>query len=409
MDQLVEYARDIQHNLVVATTRWPGDALTTLAELNRSCPQCVSMDMTSAVIQAWVRSPGLDHFGDALTTIQTVLASKSQDLLEVLLDVCHSVPHDELTETFRRGVTTHLWAHLDHNLHLVPHTGRLAPHTGRQALDDHWTALQLLDLVGPRDLSRAGQLCALGDLALARALPEALRRYAAAVELGSMQAAERLAYHLAREGHRLLSVGKIAAAQRRFTEARRLQQDPGYVLLNAIAGFLSRDADTRVVLEQLKAINGTGTPYPAFWRAVTHLRRGEQGQAIALLRGLDRHRRDDNQVWGPVEEGAVLLAVLEKNDHALLDWARRLVRVYKERWLTAGPVVPWPILGAVARHDRALLAEMVALVDDSDELPGWVRVAGAHALLTRSVELARRGLVGEAASDAELAERLLRG
>lgn len=405
VNRLVEYARDIQHNLVVAAARRPGDAVAALAELGRSCPQCVSWDMMSSVVRAWVHSPRLDHFGSGLAAIETMLAGKKQDLIEVLFDACCGVSRDEFTETFRRGVTTYLWTYLDRNLHLVPPAGR-------QVLNGHRPAFQILDSVGSCDLSQGDQLCALGDLALAReSLSEALRRYEAAVELGSMQAAERLAYHQAREGHRLLSVGKIVAARRKFAEARMLHKDPEYAFLDAVAGLLSGDVDTRVVLDQLEALDGTGTPLPyvAFWRAINHLRRGEQDQAIALLRGLGRQHAGGNQSWGSVEEGAVLLAVLEDDDHALVDWARRLVRVYGDRWLAAGPAVPWPILGAVARHDQALLKEMVALIDDPDELPVWVRVAGAHALLTKSVELARRGLVGEAAGDVELAERLLRG
>lgn len=401
-DRLIEYAHDIQQNLVVAAARRPSDAVAALAELDRNCSQCVSRDMTSSVVAAWVRSPQLDRFEEDLATIKTVLAGKNQDLLEVLLDACRGVSRDKLTGTFRHGVTTYLWAYLDRNL-------RLAAPTGRQALDGHISAFQLLDVVG--SWSRADQLCALGDVALARALPEALGRYEAAVQRGSTQAAERLAYHRVREGHRLLSTGKIASARRKFAEAWRLHKDPEYALLDAIAGLLSDDADTRRVLDQLETLDRTGAPVPhvAFWRAVAHLRRGEQGQAITLLRGLSRHHSDSNQPWGPVEEGAVLLAALEDNDQVLVDWARRVVRSHGKRWLSAGPADPWPMVGAVVRHDRALLAEMVALIDDPDELPMSVRVAGAHALLTKSVELARRGLAGEAAGDAELAERLLSG
>lgn len=403
VDRLVEYANDIQRNLVITAARRPSGTVAALAELNRNCPQCVSRDTTSSVVRAWVRSPRLDRFEDDWATIESVLASKSQDSLEVLLDACRSVSRDELTETLRRGVTTYLWTYLDRNL-------RLASPARGQALDVHEPAFQLLDLViVPWGLSRAGQLCALGDLALARALPsEALGRYEAAVRRGSTQAAERLAYHHAREGHRLLSVGKIAAARRKFAEAWRLYEDQEYAFLDAITEFLSDDAD---VLDRLEAPDVTGAHVPciAFWRAVAHLRRGEQGQAIGLLRGLAKHQNESNQRWGPVEEGTVLLAVLENNDQALVDWARRLVRTYGRQWLSAGPSDPWPLVGAVARHDRDLLAEMVALVGNPRELPEWVRTAGAHALLTRSMESARGGQVGAAAGDAELAQRLLRG
>jgi len=404
-DRLVEYAHGIQRNLVVAAARQPSGAVAALAELDRNCPQCVSRDMASSVIREWARSSRLDRFGDDWATIETLLAGKSQDSLEVLLDACRSVSRDELTETFRRGVTTYLWSHLDRNL-------QLAPPAGGQGLDDHGSAFQLLDVVGPRDLFRAGQLCALGDLALARAVPhEARGRYEAAFERGSMQAAERLAYHQAREGHRLLSAGSIPSARRTFAEAWRLHKDPEYVLLDAIAGLLSDDANTRVVLDQLEALDRTGVPLPyiTFWRAIAHLRRGEQGQAIALLRGLGRWQSDSYQSWGPIEEGAVLLAVLENDDHGLVHWARRLVRVYGEQWLAAGPTDPWPLVSAVTRHDRDLLAEMVALVGNPRELPEWVRTAGAYALLTKSMESARAGQVGAAAGEAELAQRLLSG
>jgi len=402
-DRLVEYAHGIQRNLMVAAARQPSGAVAALAELDRNCPLCVSREMTSSVIREWARSPRLDHFGDDWATIETLLAGKSQDSLEVLLDACRSVSRDEFTETFRLGVTTYLWSYLDRNLHL-------APPVGGQGLDDHSSAFQLLDIVGPRDLFRAGQLCALGDLALVRAVPhEARGRYEAAAEHGSMQAAERLAYHQAREGHRLLSAGNIPSARGKFAEAWRLHKDPEYVLLDAIAGLLIDDANTRVVLDQLEALDRTGAPFPyvAFWRAIAHLRRGEEGQAIALLRGLGRRHSDGYQSWGPIEEGAVLLAVLENDDHVLVHWARRLVRVHGEQWLAAGPADPWPLVSAVTRHDRELLTEMVALVGNHRELPEWVRTAGAHALLTKSMESARAGQVGAAAGEAELAQRLL--
>ena len=404
-DRLVEYAHDIQRNLMVAAARQPSGAVAALAELDRNCPQCVSRDMMSSVIREWARSPRLDRFGDDWAMIETLLAGKSQDSLEVLLDACRRVSRDELTETLRHGVTTYLWSHLDRNLHL-------APPAGGQGLDGHSSAFQLLDVVGPRDLSRAGQLCALGDLALARAVPhEARGRYEAAIERGSIQAAERLAYHQAQEGHRLLSAGNIPAARRKFAEAWRLHKDQEYALLDAVAGLLSDDADARVVLDQLEALDRTGAPVPyvAFWRAIAHLRRGEQGQAIALLRGFSRHQSDGSQPWMPLEEGAVLLAVLEGNDHVLVHWARSLVRVYGEQWLAAGPTDPWPLVSAVTRHDRDLLAEMVALVGNPRELPEWVRTAGAHALLKKSIESARGGQVGAAAGEAELAQRLLSG
>jgi hypothetical protein len=128
-----------------------------------------------------------------------------------------------------------------------------------------------------------------------------------------------------------------------------------------------------------------------------------------LLRGFVNQQSDSNQRWGPVEEGAVLLAVLENDDKTLVDWARRLVRTYGRQWLSAGPSDPWPLVRAVARHDRDLLAEMVVLVSNPRELPEWVRTSGAHALLTRSLVSARRGQIGGAANDAELAQRLLRG
>jgi membrane protein insertase Oxa1/YidC/SpoIIIJ len=404
-DQLVEYAHDIQHNLGATAAQRPSGAVAALVRLNRNCPQCVSRDMTSSVVRAWVSSPRLDRFADDWATIETVLSSKSQDSLEVLLDACRHAPRDKLTETLRRGVTSYLWTYLDRNL-------RLAPSARGQALDLHGAAFQLLDLViVPWGLSRADQLCALGDLALDRKLPsEALGRYEAAVQRGSTRAAERLAYHHAREGHRLLSLGKITAARQKLAEAWRLHKDQEYALLIAIAGLLSDDADTRVMLNQLEALGGSGAPLTSvmFWRVIGHLRRGEQGNAIALLRELASHPRNGNQSWGPVEEGTVLLAALEDDADALLDWARRLVRTYGRQWLSAGPSDPWPLVAAVAWHDRDLLAEMVALVGDFRELPEWVRVVGAHALLTKSVARARRGLAGEAASDAECAERLLK-
>ncbi|MGH3784990.1 MAG: YidC/Oxa1 family membrane protein insertase [Pseudonocardiaceae bacterium] len=406
-DRLVEYAHDIQRNLVLIAAQRPSGAISALAKLNRSCPQCVSKDMTSSVVRAWVGSPRSDRFGDDWATIETVLSSKSQDSLEVLLDACRGTPRATLTGAFRRGVTTYLWTYLDQNL-------RLAPPTRGQALDGHQPAFELLDLViVPKILSRADQLCALGDLALRRAsspaaLPsEALGRYEVAIRQGSTHAAERLAYHQAREGHRLLSVGKIAAARQKFAEASRLHNDQEYALLAAITDSLSDDTNA---LDRLEALDVTGAPVPgiAFWRAIGHLRRGEQVRAVALLRGLAQCRSDINKGWGPMEEGSVLLAVLENNDQALVDWARRVVRTYGRQWLSAGPSDPWPLVAAVARHDRDLLAEMVALVGNPRELPEWVRVAGAHAVLTKSVESARGGQAGVAAGDAELAQRLLR-
>jgi hypothetical protein len=53
------------------------------------------------------------------------------------------------------------------------------------------------------------------------------------------------------------------------------------------------------------------------------------------------------------------------------------------------------------------LTELVTLINNPRELPEWVRAVGAHVLLTRSVDLARRDLAGEADDDAEAATRLL--
>jgi tetratricopeptide (TPR) repeat protein len=408
-ERLVEYGDDIQRNLVLATVRQPAGAVTALAELDRHCPRCVTKDMTSSVVREWARSRELTLFGDGWATIETVLASHRQDPLEVLLKACQGVSRDELTETFRRGLTAYLWTRLDRALHLA--TSAAGP-----GLVDHNRAFELLDMVGRTDLSRADQLCALGDLALNRkSSAEALRRYEAAVKRGSMPAAQRLAYHQAREGHRLLVAGDFAASRRQFTKACQQYKDQEYALLGAIAGLLSNAVDGRTVLDELKNVEATGSsvPYVIFWRAIAHLQIGDQSQAIALFRELGSQptagiqHSAGNQPWGPAEEAAVWLAVLERDDPALIDWARRLIRTYGQRWTTAGPTDPWPMVAVVAQHDRALLTELVTLINNPRELPEWVRAVGAQVLLTRSVDLARRDLAGEADDDAEAATRLL--
>jgi hypothetical protein len=404
-DQLIKYSLDIHHNLVATAARKPSGAVAALAELKLLCPQCASRDITSSVIREWARGARSDSFADDLTRIGEILTGTSLDLLELLLDTCRSLSRDELSVAFRRGVSEYLWTHLDRSL-------RVTVPAGGYGLNGHSSAFELLDLVGPTHLPRAGQLCALGDLALARSsVAEALARYDIAVKGGSQQARERLAYHRAREGHRLLLAGQIPAAGRKFAEAWALHKDQEYALLDTITEFLGDAADTGITLDRLGAFDVADAfgPPATFWRAIVHLRRGEQDQAVVLLRSFVNQQSDSNQRWGPVEDGAVLLAVLEKDDQALVDWARRLISVYGHQWLSAGSSDPWPLVATVARRDRDLLTKMVTLVGNFQELPEWVRNASAHALLTKSIQSARGGQIARAASEAELAQRLLRG
>lgn len=401
--QLVEYASAIQWSLTAAVAQQPSRAVAVFGELARSSPRCVSNEMASMMVREWARSPRLDGFQPDWAVLEGVLSARRQDALGILLHVCRSVSRGQLTGTFRRGAAAHLWTYLDRNLELAGRGGNHSP--GR-----HAAAFQLLALVSERSLSWADQLCALGDLAHARTSPgEALGRYEAAAAGGSRPAAQRLAYHRAREGHRLLSAGDIEAARRKFGEAVRLHNDQEYVFLAVVTDLLGADADTRAVLGRLHGLDPVAAParYLMFWRAVAHLRGGEEDEARQVLHTLARQPEPADQGWGPGDEAAVLLAVLERNDQDLVNRARLLVQARGSRWLSAGPSDPWPMVGAVARHDRALLAELVSLIDDPAALPDWVRVAGAHALLARSAAAARQGVTSTVDADLGHAERML--
>lgn len=402
--RLVRFAGEIHRNIVAATAERPSDALAVFAELRAKSPGIASEEMIYALVLAWARSTRVTRFANDLAIITEALESKGKAPLKALLDACQEVGSGKLTPGFRSKL---IW-HLRDYLHS---TVNLASDHAEVAVDREAVAFQLLSLVLPRSLSLGDLLCALGDLALAKeAVPEGLARYRAAAEIGSREAIQRLAYHEVREGHRLLSTGDIVGAQRRFRIACELHSDPEYVMLWTIAGVLNDRTDYRAEFDQLAALGQRGVPSPdiTFWRAIAHARRGERQHAAACLRQLDGPGGDDIQGWGLRQEGVVLLALLEGDDSALVEWARRLTRMSAKSRSAAGLAHLWTMLAAVARGERGLLADMVELDDVADRMPPWGRIAGAHALLTRSAERASKGFVGEAAQDAQRAQRLLK-
>lgn len=402
--RLVTVAGEIQRNIVVATAEQPSGALAVFAELVAKSPGVVSEEMTSSLVQAWVRSTRVTRFKRDLAVISEALKAKGNDPLKVLLDACREVSPGKLASEFRRRLIRYLRDHLHSTI-------KLASDRGKVAVDRETVAFQLLSLVLPQSLSLADQLCALGDLALAeKSAPEGLARYRAAAEFGSGEAKLRLAYHEVREGHRLLSTGDVVSARRRFAAACELHYDLEYLMLWTIAGVLTNHSDHRAELNQLAALDRRAGPSPdiAFWRAIAHLLRGERQQAAGFLRQIGGPHADSTQEWGLVEEGVVLLAMLEGDDSVLVDWARRLTRMPVNGRSAAGPADPCTMLAAVARRERGLLADMVTLDDVVNRMPPWGRVAGGHALLIRSTERASNGMVGEAARDAERAQRLLK-
>lgn len=398
------FAVDIQRNIVAAIAELPSDALAVFAELVLKSPGFASGDTTASVVRAWVRSPRITRFKDDWEIIVRVLEANGNNALTVLLEACRNVGSGRLTPEFRRGLIQYLRDHLDSAVQFA--SGR-----GKVALERESVAFQLLTLVLTKSVSSADQLCALGDLAIGKgSVTEGLARYRAAAGLGSSQATLRLAYHEMNEGHRLLCSGDVVSARRHFTAACELHNDPEYLMLWTIAGVLSDQTDRRAELDQLAALERRGAPSPdiTFWRAIAHLLRAEKPQAIAFLRRFDGSRSEPAQAWGPRAEGVVLLAMLEDDDSVVVDWARRLTRISPTDRPVAGPADPWSMLAAVARGERGLLAEMMAVGVVPERMPPWARIAGAHALLTRSTEQAAKGFVGEAARDAELAQRLLK-
>ncbi|MBB4932943.1 hypothetical protein F4561_003763 [Lipingzhangella halophila] len=246
-------------------------------------PHLATAEAITPVIRSWACGTDASDFDDAWEALETLCGGAAPAHERLAAALAGAAP-EQVSAEFRRKAAGRIFGDIDADTDAHPYPGAPA-----------WSLLETLSPNGA-PATPGDWWCALAETAAERGdVGEARRRFQKAIYGGCDTARYRLAYHVARAGHRALTGGDPGTAVGLLTEAVRLEDALDYRLLLLLAqeahgGEPGAAADPVTTADTLEPWSGEA------WTSAAMLRllRGDTTESAHLLRGAEGRLRAAN-------------------------------------------------------------------------------------------------------------------